>query len=202
MKQFGWVLAAVLALISAPAMSADDSGFYFGVGAGMFGVQEDDFESSDFHFNDDDTGLRAFGGWQINQNFGIEAGYVDGGTASDSLGVLAVDGFQADVDIDVTEFDLYVTGKLPLGEMFYAYAKAGMVFWQADASATLQEDDGEGGVITTELSDSSSGNDPAYGAGFGMNIGENAGVQVEYVVFDVENTNVNFLSANFVWRFR
>ncbi|MBF8292262.1 MAG: hypothetical protein HW392_1089 [Steroidobacteraceae bacterium] len=168
----------------------------------MFGVQEDDFESSGFHFNDDDTGLRAFGGWQINQNFGIEAGYVDGGTASDSLGVLAVDGFQADVDIDVTEFDLYVTGKLPLGDMFYAYAKAGMVFWQADASATLQEDDGEGGVITTELSDSSSGNDPAYGAGFGMNIGENVGVQVEYVVFDVENTNVDFLSANFVWRFR
>jgi opacity protein-like surface antigen len=57
-------------------------------------------------------------------------------------------------------------------------------------------------VITTELSDSSNGNDLAYGAGFGMNIGENVGVQVEYVVFDVENTDVDFLSANFVWRFR
>ena len=202
MRRFSLVVAAALSLISAPAMSADDGGFYFGVGAGMFGVQEDNFESSGFHFNDDDTGLRAFGGWQLNPYFGIEAGYVDGGTTSDSLGVLAVDGFQADVAIDVTEIDLYVMGKLPLGDMFYAYAKAGMAFWQTDASATVQEDDGEGGVITTELTDSSSGNDPAYGAGLGMNIGENVGVQVEYVVFDVENTNVDFLSANLVWRFR
>ena len=202
MNWFCRAAAAVLSLISAPALADDASGFYLGVGAGQFGARENDFESSGLDFNDQDTGFRAFGGWQFNKYFGVEAGYVDGGTASDSLGVLAVDGFQADIAIGVSGFDLYLTGRLPIGDTFYAFANAGMVSWDADISATLREDDGEGGVITTDVSDSSSGNDPAYGAGFGFNIGDHAGVQAEYVVFDVESTDVDFLSANVVWHVR
>lgn len=198
-----WVCAAALALISAPAMAVDDGGFYAGVGAGEFTVSfSDNTTGSSLSFDDGDTGFRVFGGWQFNSNFGIEGGYNDGGTASETLGDIAVDLIEADIDIDVKGFDLFFTGKAPMGEMFYAYAKLGVVFWDVDASLTIRQDDGDGGVITTTDSASDSGNDIAYGAGIGLNIGDNAGVQVEYVKFDVSDGDADFLSANFVWRFR
>ena len=127
-----WVCAAVLALVSAPAMAVDDGGFYAGVGAGEFGVSFSD-STTGLDFDEGDTGIRIFGGWQLNSNFGIEAGYADGGTASETLGDIAVNLIEADIDIDVSGLDLYFTGKLPMGDMFYAYGKLGGVFWDADA---------------------------------------------------------------------
>jgi hypothetical protein len=35
-----------------------------------------------------------------------------------------------------------------------------------------------------------------------MNIGEYAGLQVEYVKFNVSEGDADFRSANFIWRFR
>jgi OOP family OmpA-OmpF porin len=201
MSRITWVLAGALSLISLPAMADENAGFYAGVGAGEFGVSFSD-SATGLDFDEGDTGIRVFGGWQFNSNFGIEAGYADGGTASETLGDITVDLIEADIDIDVKGFDLYFTGTLPMGEMFYAYGKLGGVFWDADAKLTIREDDGEGGVITTTDSFSDSGQDFAYGAGLGMNIGEYAGLQLEYVKFDVSDGDADFLSANFVWRFR
>lgn len=201
MTKTTWVCAAVLALVSAPAMAVDDGGFYAGVGAGEFGVSFSD-STTGLDFDEGDTGIRIFGGWQLNSIFGIEAGYADGGTASETLGDITVNLIEADIDIDVSGLDLYFTGTLPMGDMFYAYGKLGGVFWDADAKLTIREDDGEGGVITTTDSASDSGQDFAYGAGLGMNIGDNVGLQVEYVKFDVSDGDADFLSANFVWRFR
>ena len=199
MKNYICAGATALALMSAQAMAADE-GFYVGAGAGLFGVDAGSIDDG-IEFDEDDTGFRGFGGWQFNKNFGVELGYVDGGSASASIGDIDVDGIEADVDVDVSGIDLFLTGTLPIGETFYAFAKAGMVSWDADLDAVIREDDGEGGVVTTELSASDSGEDPAYGAGFGMNLGENAKVQLDYTFYDVGEVDSDFLAASFVWKF-
>jgi len=200
MNRLTWAAAVALGLISMPALAADDQGFYGGVGAGLFGVEVSDFEAG-LNFDADDTGFRLFGGWQFNENFGLEAGYGDGGTASESIGDLATFGVEADVDIDVSGFDILLTGTIPFGDMFYGYAKAGMFFWDADIAATLREDDGDGGVITTTESFSESGEDLAYGAGLGIDFSENFGVRLEYMIYDVSDADADFLSANVLMRF-
>ena len=192
-------LAAALALISTPALAADE-GFYVGAGAGIFSADLGDIAPG-IGFDEDDTGFRGFGGWQFHNNFAVELGYVDGGKASATIGDIDLIGIEADLDISVSGFDLSLVGSLPLGETFFAFGRAGVIKWDADLDAVLREDDGEGGVITTSESASESGEDLMYGAGFGMNLGDNAEVRLEYTFYDLSDVDGDFISASFVWRF-
>lgn len=201
MNKFVWAGAAGLALVAAPAM-ADDTGFYAGLGIGQFGIDLDDVEGSGLDFDEDDTGFRGFGGWQFTKYFAVEAGYLDGGSASATIGDIAVDGIEADLEVEASGFDVTLVGTLPIGESFYGYARAGFIAWDADLSAVVREDDGEGGVITTSESASDSGEDPAYGLGFGMDFGDNASARIEYTLYDLSDVDGEFISANFLWRFR
>lgn len=181
-------------------MAADD-GFYLGIGAGVFGTDADGIEEEFEDFSEDDTGIRAFGGWQFNKYFGAELGYNSGTDNEASFGDIDTIGIEADVELDVQGIDLFLTGTLPIGDMFYAFAKAGMVSWDAEVDAVIREDDGAGGVITTELSGDDSGEDPAYGVGFGVNLGEHAKVQIDYTEYDFGDVDGDFLAGSFVWKF-
>ncbi len=65
----------------------------------------------------------------------------------------------------------------------------------------ITTDDGEGGTTTETLSASESSEDPMFGAGFGMNLGDNASARVEYTIYDLSEVDGEFLSASFVWKF-
>lgn len=202
MKKSVCASATALVLMSAQAMAAD-TGFYAGVGGGVFGVDLDTeidpaISSS---FDEDDTGFRAFGGWQFSNIFAAEVGYLDGGSASGTIGDLVADGVEADLDIDVSGIDLSLVGTLPIGETFFAFGRVGLISWDADLDAVITTDDGEGGTTTETLSSSDSGEDPMYGAGFGMNLGDNASARVEYTFYDIGDVDSDFLSASFVWKF-
>lgn len=186
-----WVASIALGLIAMPALAADDQGFYAGAGAGEFSIDfSGDLLGTPVSFSDSDTAFRVFGGWQFNEFVALEAGYVDGGTASETL---SIGGSSVNVDIDMTGFDLMLRGTLPMGESFYGFAQAGMIFWDADLSAT------SGGSTAR---DSDSGDDFAYGAGFGFNFSDNAGVRAEYVVYDISDVDVDSIMASFLWKFR
>jgi OmpA-OmpF porin, OOP family len=135
------------------------------------------------------TAFRIFGGWQFNENFGLEAGYVDGGSASETFNI---EGTDVDVDIDVTGIDLMLRGVLPMGESFFAFAQAGVIFWDADFKAS---------ALGVSESDSDSGEDLIYGAGIGFNFSENAGVRAEYMMYDISDTDVDSILASIFWRF-
>lgn len=205
MTKISLAVAATLALAATPAMAAEESGFYAGVGVGDFSINVDNDaidDAIDGSTDDSNTGIRVFGGWQFNRYFGIEGGW-DGGAGWDkTIGDIAVDGIEADLDIDIQGFDLMLVATLPMGDTFYGFAKAGVLFWDVEADLAIREDDGEGGVITTTASGDDSGEDPAFGLGFGMNLGEQARVQVEYTDYHF-NSDVDgeFISASFVWRF-
>ena len=200
MKTYICAGATALALMSAQAMAAD-SGPYVGIGAGTFGTDADGIEEEFEDFSEDDVGIRAFGGWQFNKYFGVELGYNSGTDNKKTFGDIDVDGIEADVKLSVDGIDFFLQGTLPIGETFYAFAKAGMISWDAELDAEVREDDGAGGVITTDVSADDSGEDPAYGAGFGMNIGEHAKVQVDYTVYEFDEIDGDFLAASFVWKF-
>lgn len=191
MGRITWAAALALGLIAMPALAADDQGFYSGAGVGQMTVDfSDTIDGTTVSFDDGDTAFRVFGGWDFNEYFSVEAGYVDGGTASETF---TISGIDVAVDIDVTGFDVMLQGMLPMGESFYAFAKAGMIFWDADFTASSM------GVSDSE---SDSGDDLAYGAGFGVNLGDNAAVRVEYVMYDISDADVDSIMASILWKFR
>ena len=190
MTKLTWAVAMALGLISMPALAADDQGFYAGAGAGQVSVDfGGDLDGTSFSFDDSDTAFRVFGGWQLNENFGLEAGYIDGGSASETFNI---EGTDVDVDIDVTGFDLMLRGVLPIGESFFAFAQVGGIFWDADFKAS---------ALGASESDSDSGEDLAYGAGFGFNFGENAGVRFDYTFYDVADADVEAIMGSIYWKF-
>jgi len=180
---------ASLMLCSAPAWAVDGGGFYAGGSIGEFTIDFSD-PSAGISFDDSDTGFRIFGGWQFNEFFAVEGGYVDGGSPNETFDA---GGIPVTVDIEVTGFDLLLRGTLPLGESLFAFAEAGMLFWDADVSAS-------GGGSSSSLSDS--GEDAAYGAGFGFNFGDNAAARIEYVLYDISDADAEAILASIPWRFR
>ncbi len=205
MSKISLAVATALALVAAPAVAAE-SGFYVGVGAGDFSINVDNDavdDAIDGKTDDGNTGVRLFGGWQFNQYFGVEGGW-DGGAGWDkTIGDITSDGIEADLDIDIQGFDLMLVATLPMGDTFYGFAKAGVLFWDVEADLTIREDDGEGNITTTTESGDDSGEDPAFGLGFGFKLGEQARVQAEYTDYHF-NSDVDgdFISASFIWAFK
>ena len=67
--------------------------------------------------DEEDTGWKILGGYQLNRNFAAELGY---GTLFDKDGV------------EVTAWDLVGVGILPLNNQFSVYGKLGFAMWEAE----------------------------------------------------------------------
>ncbi|MDH3266916.1 MAG: porin family protein [Gammaproteobacteria bacterium] len=166
--------AALLAsLLFTPAAFAD-SGFFIGASVGSAALS-----ISDVNFDESDGSRKAMLGFIFDMpvvDFGIEAAYVDLGNQSDGL-----------FDVDATAVTGFVTAGLDWG-LFGAFAKAGLVSWDADVSAL-------------GLSASESGSDPAYGLGMRLTF-SSIELRAEYEVLDVEDLDsFDVASVGVIWRF-
>jgi hypothetical protein len=107
---------------------------------------------------------------------------VDLGSPSDTAGGV-------DAKVDVTAYDAFVRGILPIGKHFEVFGKAGLVFWDSE-------------LHSSGSSDSDSGNDMAYGIGVGFKFGEHLGVRGEYERFDVSDVDkLDIISIGAEFRF-
>jgi opacity protein-like surface antigen len=171
MKKILITAVAGALLAAAPAMAADDGGFYVGAGVGSFGVDVG-------AFGGDDIGYKAFAGWMFNPYIGAEVEYLDGGTAEDR-----------GAEIDMTGFNASLRGAFPIGDQFSVFAKVGMIFWDADVS-----------IFEGTGNDSGEDVSWGVGAGldftdnFGMTI-EYQGFEIE------DTDTVDLISASVVWKF-
>jgi OOP family OmpA-OmpF porin len=139
-----------------------------GAGLGYFSVDTGGFDGSD-------TSWKVFGGYRMNQYFAAELEYIDGGSPDDRGFEVSVDGFNASV-----------LGSWPFSEQFSAFAKLGMLFWDAEAQG-FGDDSGE---------------DFSWGIGADFNFTENFTVRGEYQMFDIEDTDtVDNLALSVIWRF-
>jgi OOP family OmpA-OmpF porin len=172
MKLIYAAVAAAL-LSAAPAMAADDGGFYVGAGVGQFSVDEGGFDESD-------TGYKLFGGWMFNKYIGGELEYIDGGTVEDS-------GF----GIDTTALNVSLKGNWPVTEQFDVYGKVGYFFWDADIDSS-----GDSSQESNE-----SGSDLSWGIGAGYDFTENFGIVGEWQWFQIEEADAEMMSLGVVWKF-
>lgn len=151
------ILVFLIATFS-PALLADqrdDSGFYIGGGIGFISIDEGDFD-------DDNDIPQGFVGWQITPNFGVEAGYADLGSFSDSSASVETDGIS-----------LAATLRLPITERFALFGKAGQFWWEADFDVE-------------NLSDNFDDTELFYGVGLSFEVTDNIDFRLSYDRLDID----------------
>src|SRR6266511_1209562 len=142
--------AALLALIavSTPALS-QDTGWYAGLGVGQSTAKGacDGIAGPGISCDEKDTAFKILGGYQVNQNFGVEFAYTDLGQATASFA-----GFGS-IAIAAKGFELLGVGTMPINQQWSVYGKLGLFRWDVDAK------DGTGLVGSV----SATGTDLTYG---------------------------------------
>jgi OOP family OmpA-OmpF porin len=178
-------MTMLLALGTAPAFAAEDSGWYLGAGVGRFNVQIDnpgDVTDTIGSFDSDDTTLKLFGGYRFNPYVAVELDYMDLGNPEDTIDARRV-------NADVNGFAPYIVGTLPVGPV-ELFAKAGYLFYD------VKVDVDEVKVIDDNTQDF------VYGGGIGVTLFDKLNTRLEYEVIDigaVDDANALWLSA--AWRF-
>jgi OmpA-OmpF porin, OOP family len=130
------VLALALSAAGgAHAAKADDiTGPYVGaaLGGSAFGTQG--LGSPKLGSDEQGRALKIYGGWQLNDYFGVQGGYVRLGKLEDRFNVGG-----ASVAQSVSGRSLYLagTGRLPLGDSFALTGKAGLSFGKTSGTNAL-----------------------------------------------------------------
>jgi len=173
----------ILGLAGTCVLAADDKGVFVGAG---FGYLKQDLSISTENFQDNSTAWKAFGGYRPMKFFSIEGGYIDFGSAKDSVDL---GGGPESVSIDTTGWNLDLVGTIPLGDIIEIYGKAGYLWWDSTLNAS-------------SASGSTSGSDWIYGAGAKFVIAKKAAIRLEYEKFDLPDTKTLYLiSTGLEWRF-
>lgn len=124
--------------------------------------------------SDSGTAFRFGGGYQLNQNLAIEAGYTNVSEASKFTDTSSP-GVTVSATAKVTAFQLGGVGILPLNEQFSVFAKAGLAHATTDISGTVT---GLPGV--TYPSSSSKNNNFSWGLGAQYNLNNKLAVRAQY----------------------
>jgi OOP family OmpA-OmpF porin len=141
--------------------------------------------------DDTDTGFGISGGYQLNDHFAFEFGYVDlgsigyraEGTVTDGVDTLdaeAVLGSSADGPV------LSVLGILPIGERFSVFGRVGLALLNAKGTARITVDGEEG-----RASQSSQKSDPMFGVGVEYDLTKHFAIRLGWDRYlDVATENV------------
>lgn len=149
-----------LALLSL-GVTAHAEGLYGGVSYG-----QTDYDAPGFS---DGSGFGFKVGYQINDNFAVEGGYLDGGEGDDNDGP---DSWYVDGDA----IQLAVRASTNINDPVYGYLKLGYAAWDLEIDASNTGDGRE----------SFDGNDLLYGAGVGWNFNEAGRAYLEYQNISVD----------------
>lgn len=125
----------VFAAFASPFAMAQDSGWYGGVNAGQSRAKIDDVRivggllargliTSSITDDDRDTGYKLFGGYRMNRNFALEAGYFDLGKFGFTATTLPAGTLNGRIKIKGVNLDL--VGMLPITEKFSAFGRVGV----------------------------------------------------------------------------
>jgi Outer membrane protein beta-barrel domain len=180
------VFAAAFAVGTAHAAEV---GFYLGGSIGQTTVEfeetvdDGDGGSTDFHFDSDDTGYKLFVGYNFLPWLGVEGGYIDFGNPADDLNIPNFP--NVDADIEVTGWEAFLVGTLPLGPVDL-FIKGGGVAAELDAELKVTGFPSESFNESDEYG--------AYGVGAAFNFGKFA-IRAEYEAYDVDIDDLYFISV-------
>lgn len=171
-------IAAALLLSAAAAHAKPE--FYIGAGIGQSRMDANEFG---IHLKGHDTSGQIFGGMLLNPNIALEVAYIDGGTLKDTI-------FGVDTSTDVQALEHSIRGIIPFSSMVRGFARAGILYWEAKATAS------DGFEVATAKSH---GNDFSYGLGVEAGAGRGIG-KLEWRHIDVEGTKWDLMSMGFSWK--
>lgn len=167
-------------LFAAHAQAQDQAAFRFGLGVGKATIEADDID-----LEGKSTAWEVFGGFEVNPYVAFEVGYIDGGSADDTIEGLTV-------RADTTAIAGSVIGSLPISDAFNVYGRAGYMHWKSDEKLV-----DAGVTIATADVD---GDDPFFGVGMAALV-DSALVRLEYRVADLDDTDLSLISLAIAWRF-
>lgn len=164
------ILLVASVLISSTAFA----GGYVGLSAGMSDANQG--------YLDNGTSFSVTGGYALNENFALEASYIDLGDMDDNLG--------AGLTLSIDGFVVSAVGKVPLSNNINVFGKVGMFVWDATA-----DQDGLGAVLNDD------GVDATFGLGVSVDFTPNFGLYAQFQQFDIDDGDVkNYsLGAQFMF---
>ena len=178
-KRIGLACVAVMLLAVAGTAAAQG---YIGVGVGLSTIDVcDDLNSlGATSCDDEDTGMKIFGGYKFTPNFAVEGALVD-------LGEISATGPGGTATAEVDGFEVAAVGIYPINPQFGIFGKLGVFMW-----------DVSGGGVASGVSDD--GTDIMFGAGVSWNITNRFGLRAEWERFDVDE-DADLLSVGIQFNF-
>lgn len=163
------ILGAMLVGMGMAGSAVAANGFYAGASVGQASIDAcgDAGALGATSCDDEDTGWKVFGGYELNQNFAVEAAWVD-------LGEISASGPGVSVTGEADGFVVDVKGMLPLNDQFGVFAKIGLISWEL-----------EGGGAASGFDDD--GTDAMYGVGAHYMFTEQFGVVGEWEFYDTDD---------------
>ena len=180
---------------SAGLAQAADNGFYLGAGA-----TQSDYGLSNpggaLPFDDSTSGYKLIAGWRPLDSFGVEASYIDHGSATVPSGIVCIQFITVPCPVSTSlsakTMSAFAVGylDLPLVDLF---AKVGVSSWQFDGHST-------GGFVPV-FRVNESGTDLAFGAGVQVRF-SNLGARLEYERFNiVQDESLDTISLSLTYTF-
>lgn len=163
------IVSAMLLAMGMTGSAVAANGFYAGASIGEASIDAcgDAAAVGATSCDDSDTSWKIFGGYELNQNFAVEAAWVD-------LGEINASGPGVSVTAEGDGFVADVKGTLPLNDQFGVFAKVGLISWEL-----------EGGGVASGLDDD--GTDAMYGVGAHYMFTEQFGIVGEWELYDTDN---------------
>jgi len=166
------------------SVHAQDAAYYYaGLGAGQAMIQEDGPEG----FDDESTAFNVFWGFAVSKYVGMEFGYVDTGTATDSI-----DGIQVESQLNGVLMSL--RGVLPFTDSLGAFVKVGGALYDVDTTARI-------GSSSVKIEPNDIEGSFAYAAGAEAVFGGKFGVRLEYQAIQNSDADVAIVSVSGLFRF-
>ena len=181
------IMAALVALplfLAVPALAQQETYVFGAIGQSTFDVDKNEIDAGvraitgiqpvstiDKH----DTGFKIGLGVKLNQNFALEAGWNDLGTATYKATVGTVN---LKEDVKASGFSIAALALLPLNRQFTLFGKFGTINAKVEETATAT---GPGGVGFANASDTSWA--PVYGVGVMFHLNDRFGIRAEYEKF-------------------
>lgn len=183
---------ATVMILSTGAVNAAE-GFSAGIGGGRAHMKDACSGLTGISSCDDtDTSFKIFGGYQFDDNWGLELGYVDFGKATAS-------GAGASGEAKVNGLTLAGVGTLPINDLFSVFGKLGFVRYDLKVS-------GSSPGVTFSAEDKNSA--LMYGVGAQYNVTEQVGIRAEWELFKkvgdsgtTGESDIDQLSASLVYKF-
>lgn len=175
-------LAGSAALLLGITGSAVAQG-YIGAGAGITTSDLcNEISGPGVSCDDEDTGLKIFGGFKFTPNIAVEGAWID-------LGEVSASGPGGSATVEADGFQIAAVGILPINPQWSLFGKVGAFMWDASATAS------------SGASASDDGTDIMFGFGGMWNITPQFGLRAEWERFDVDSEDVDFLSVGIQFNF-